>query len=198
MSTNQENRHFQFKELHNPGGSATVLESDHLQAYLNSGASAGLDFNGTRLDYINKAIPGTFTGLPEAMQAFAVSQGFTNWNSIGAKNSDEPPLPVQGKCAVSESGAAVTISFDLAVAATASQEANGWEVWAGFRQISLAGGTVNGLELRLTNESAPILRNERPVLAYYNAAQGSLKGQAAPGLNVVSIFGLEVPNGSQQ
>lgn len=198
MSTNQENRHFTFKEQHNPGGAAVKLEEDHLLGYRSAGGQATGTINETRLDFINKQLVPTYASLPEAMQAYAENQGFTNWSSIGGKNTDEPPLPLQGKSAVSESGGLITISFDLAISATPAQEAVGWEIWAGRRQISLGGGTISTTELQLTNEGEPVKKHERPVLAYYNAAQGSLKGSAPPGLNVTSIFGLEVANGSQQ
>ena len=200
MSTNQENRHFTFKENHNPGGAAVVLEEDHLLAYTNAGAAAGNSFNGTRLDFINKSIPGTFAGLPEAMQAFAANAGATNWVSIGGKNSDEPALPIQGNSGISESGTQVRVAFDLNVSATAGQEGAGWNLWVGNREIGVdAAGSISGAVVTLTPKSGAVIKKtDRPILVYYDAGTGSLKGVDAPGLNVVSIWGLEIPNGSQQ
>lgn len=199
MSSNQENRHYTLKEQHNPGGSAVVLAEDHLLGFRSAGAQATGTYNETLLDYINKAIPGTYAGVPEAMQAFAANNSFTNWSSIGAKNGDEPPLVVQGNCKVSESGTVVTVVFDINVTTGVGQEAVGWDLWIDNRNVGFDSGVISTNEVRLTIKAGAIIKkDDRPILVYYDSGPGSLKGSGAGGLDVKSIFGQEIPNGSQQ
>ena len=153
-------------------------------------------FNEWRLDWINKQLPGTYTNIMDAMQAFAENQGFANWASIGGKNADEAPLVIEGNSGVAESGATVAVGFDQNVSAGAGQEHNGWEVWANETNIGVASGTINAAELRLTIEGHVIKKDDRPITVRYDASKGALKGPT--GLNVTTIFAQDVPNGSQQ
>lgn len=142
----------------------------------------------------------TSNNIMDAEVEYAVSQGFTNWSSIGGKNSDEPPLPVQGNSGVSESGQQVRVAFDLNVSATAGQEGTGWNLWVGNREIGVdAAGSISGAVVTLTPKSGAVIKKtDRPILVYYEAVSGSLAGADAPNLSVVNIWGLEIANGSQQ
>ena len=83
MATNQEFRHWSEKEKHNPGGQATALEADHMLGYEAQASVTTGTFNERRLKWLNTQPGGPFTSLPQAMQAFAESQGATNWSSYG-------------------------------------------------------------------------------------------------------------------
>ena len=41
------------------------------------------DFNGRMLGWLNLRLGSTYTSLPEAQNAYAVAQGFTNWSAMG-------------------------------------------------------------------------------------------------------------------
>ena len=197
MSTNQEFRHFNQKEAHNPGGTAVKLEEDHLLGMRAGGAQSSGTFNETRLDWINKTIPGTYANLCDAMAAFGEQNGVASWDAIGGKNTDEAPLLRQGS--VTESGTVVALLFNEDVSTGAGTEANGWTVEIGETpavQGSLSGGTIINNQLRLTLEGVVIERGERPIKVSYSKSAGSLKG--GTGIAVADIFGFEVVNGSQQ
>ncbi len=198
MTSNQNNRHYNLKEAHNPGGQAVVLEEDHLKGYVSAGATLGA-FNETRLDYINKQLPGTYSNLCDAMAAFAASGDVASWADIGGKNTNEGPIPLEGKCAVGESGLTVTVAFDINIAGDAS---NGFTVYyeeLGGRPIktaSIASGVISGTEDRLTIEGDPIPGSAN-VWVDYNSTTGSIKrADSAP--TAVSFWGQRIPNGSQQ
>lgn len=52
------------------------------------------DFNGRLLAWINDYLSTSYAGLPEAMQAFAVDQGYINWSSMGTFDAAGEYAPI--------------------------------------------------------------------------------------------------------
>lgn len=53
-------------------------------------------FNGRLLLWINAQLSSAYTNLPEAMQAYAESEGAYNWSSLGLTGPPEPAPPGDG------------------------------------------------------------------------------------------------------
>lgn len=64
-------------------GTAGTYEGDWHALFAAAGIAAG-PFDGRMLAWINQALGQGFISLPQAQQAFAVSQGAANWNALGA------------------------------------------------------------------------------------------------------------------
>jgi len=52
------------------------------------------DFNGRLLAWINDYLGTSYAGLPQAMQAFAVDQGYINWSSMGTFDAAGEYAPI--------------------------------------------------------------------------------------------------------
>lgn len=63
-------------------GTAKDYNSDWHALFDAQGVATGLGFNGRMLLWINQVLSTSYTSLPQAMQAFAESQGFNNWSSM--------------------------------------------------------------------------------------------------------------------
>lgn len=57
-----------------------------------AGIASG-DWNGRLLNWINGQLSSSYTNVPGAMQAYAESQGATNWSSMGAFTIDGGGIP---------------------------------------------------------------------------------------------------------
>jgi hypothetical protein len=66
------------------GQTSTALDyNGDWSALFDAAAIPEGDFSGRMLAYINDYLTASYTSVPEAMQAFAVDQGYTNWSSMG-------------------------------------------------------------------------------------------------------------------
>ena len=66
------------------GGSADVpYNEDFMRMFTAEGVPTAGAFDGRFLQWLNIRLARTYTNLPEAMTAFAVSQGVANWDSVG-------------------------------------------------------------------------------------------------------------------
>lgn len=88
MATNQEGRHAAVRAI---TGTASDYNSDFLSLFALSGFITGT-FNERFLLWINSVLGTTYTSLPGAMQAYAVEQGFNNWNSLNTIVAIEAPV----------------------------------------------------------------------------------------------------------
>lgn len=80
MATNQELRQASFRVI---GSTAGPYEQDILAAIAVEDATITGTFNERLLRWLNGRLLVTHTSLPAAMQAFAVSKGVNNWDSLG-------------------------------------------------------------------------------------------------------------------
>ena len=78
MATNQEARQASARAI---GGTTLDYNGDFLAMFAVAGLTTGT-FNERLLLWINAQLGTSYTSLPGAMQAFAVSQGFNNWTSM--------------------------------------------------------------------------------------------------------------------
>lgn len=79
MMTNQE---LQLASVREVTGTAYGWPGDWHALFDLAGIPQG-DFNGRLLAWINDYLGTSYAGLPQAMQAFAVDQGYINWSSMG-------------------------------------------------------------------------------------------------------------------
>ena len=63
-------------------GTALDYNGDWSALFDAASITAG-DFNGRQLAWLNLRLGSTYTSLPEAQNAYAVAQGFTNWSAMG-------------------------------------------------------------------------------------------------------------------
>lgn len=80
MATNQEG---QQATARTAGSSALTFNGDFLSMFAASGVTTGT-YNERLLAWINAKLLTSYTSLPAAQQAYAVSKGFNNWSSMGA------------------------------------------------------------------------------------------------------------------
>lgn len=78
MTTNQEGVHAAVRAV---TGTSRSYNEDWHALFDNEGIAAG-PFNARMLAWINATLGTSYTNVNEAMQAFAVDQGFTNWSSM--------------------------------------------------------------------------------------------------------------------
>lgn len=78
MTTNQEGLHATVRAL--TGTSRSYNEDWH--ALFDSESIVTGSFNSRMLAWINASLSTSYTNVNEAMQAFAVDQGFSNWSSM--------------------------------------------------------------------------------------------------------------------
>lgn len=62
---------------------ALDLNGDWLALFANDGVTTGT-FNERMLTWINSILGASYTSLPDAQQAFAVNQGYSNWTTMAA------------------------------------------------------------------------------------------------------------------
>ena len=60
---------------------ALSLNGDWLALFANDGIATGT-FNERLLTWINSILGASYTSLPDAQQAFAVEQGYSNWSTM--------------------------------------------------------------------------------------------------------------------
>jgi hypothetical protein len=63
-------------------GSAQMFNGDWMQLFDDAGIPSGF-FDGRLLAWINQKLAASYGFLPQAMQAFAESEGYYNWSSMG-------------------------------------------------------------------------------------------------------------------
>lgn len=80
MTTNQEGVHATVRAL--TGTSRSYNEDWH--ALFDADGIAVGNFDSRMLAWINATLSTSYTNLNEAMQAFAVNQGFSSWSSINS------------------------------------------------------------------------------------------------------------------
>lgn len=80
MATNQEG---QQATARTAGSSALVFNGDFLSMFAASAVTSGT-YNERLLTWINAKLLASYTSLPAAQQAYAESEGFNNWSSMGA------------------------------------------------------------------------------------------------------------------
>lgn len=78
MTTNQEGKHAAVRDS---TGTARSYNEDWHALFDGDGIAAG-SFNSRMLAWINATLSASYTNVNEAMQAFAVDQGFANWDSM--------------------------------------------------------------------------------------------------------------------
>lgn len=79
MSTNQELRQASVR-----GSTSTTWDyNGDWSALFDQASIAAGPFDGRLLSWINTQLGTSYTGLPDAMQAYAVSQGFLDWSAMG-------------------------------------------------------------------------------------------------------------------
>src|SRR5262245_12706612 len=83
MASNQEGRHAAVRALTSTSGS---YNSDFLALFADAGFTTG-SFNERFLAWLNSELGVTHTSLPAAMQAYAVSLGARNWDSLNTIES---------------------------------------------------------------------------------------------------------------
>lgn len=79
MATNQEARQLSIRDSTSTAG---MLNEDWHALFDDAGVAAGT-FNERMLAWINERLSASYASLPEAMQAFAADQGYSNWSSMG-------------------------------------------------------------------------------------------------------------------
>lgn len=75
-------------------GSAGSYNDDFMSMFTAEGVPVAGTFNERFLRWLNIRLSRTYTNLPEAMQAFAVSVGASSWNGVGTFAAVVPPGPV--------------------------------------------------------------------------------------------------------
>lgn len=71
------------QSVRNVTATELTYEGDWHALFDLAGIPAG-DYNGRLLAWINAQLASSYVGLPDAMNAFAVSKGVTDWNSLGS------------------------------------------------------------------------------------------------------------------
>ena len=64
-------------------GTTLDYNGDWMALFIAAGISQTRGFNGGLLEWINLKLGTSYTSLPTAMNAFAINQGVTSWDSIG-------------------------------------------------------------------------------------------------------------------
>jgi len=85
--SNQEKRQ---QSVRASTGTAYSYEGDWMALFGSAGITSGT-FNDRMLAWINAQLSSAYTNINDAMRAFAVSQGVTNWNELGTFTAGNSP-----------------------------------------------------------------------------------------------------------
>jgi hypothetical protein len=79
VATNQEGRHAKVRAL---SGTTGTYNEDWHALFTADGITANRCFNERMLAWINVTLSTSYTSLPQAMTAFGIAKGFTNWDAM--------------------------------------------------------------------------------------------------------------------
>jgi hypothetical protein len=91
MSAPQTNQGARQASVESATGTTLTYNGDWMALFTKLGIPDG-DFDGRMLAWINLSMSASYTNLPQAQQAYATSQGFYNWSSMGTFTAGSPPV----------------------------------------------------------------------------------------------------------
>ena len=84
--TNYTNQGLQQASVRAVTGTTSTFNGDFMALFAQAGITES-QYDGALLAWINQKLSASYTNLPNAMQAFAVDQGYLNWTQMGTFNA---------------------------------------------------------------------------------------------------------------
>ena len=154
--------------------SAWIVQTGDWHALFDLAGIPQGDFNGRLLAWINDYLSTSYAGLPEAMQAFAVDQGYINWSSMGTFDAaGVPPATITYIGGALQTGDQTTYTFSAQAIGDAADD----------RLVLVAADQVD--------TSAPTA-----AAVTINGDAATIYATATVNFSTVVIFGKVVPTGT--